>query len=192
MGGFRSSGAETPGKVPFSSPRNHPVPYFSSLRCELKEPGRGDLGMPPSVARATLVDGPAQTTKKPPNHRLKRVFSGGCCTNGTRIFRAGSRDHRPGRPAVQTIAYGKTLVSAAAIHRTGSGARSTEPAARSCAALPARRNMSFHTIREQSPERPANDSAGCLEPRQVAKIGGSAGGEDGIRTHDTALDRITV
>src|SRR5436305_1325159 len=43
--------------------------------------------MPPSVARATLVKGPAQTTKKPPSHRLKRVFSAGCCTNSTRAFR---------------------------------------------------------------------------------------------------------
>src|SRR5881396_1740773 len=36
----------------YSSPRNHPVLYFPPPRCDFREPGRGDLGMPPSVAFA--------------------------------------------------------------------------------------------------------------------------------------------
>src|SRR5947209_9169292 len=56
---------------PLQFPANDPV--FIPHHCDANfRPGRGDLGMPPSVARATLIKGPAQTTEKPPNHRLKR------------------------------------------------------------------------------------------------------------------------
>src|ERR1043165_6276303 len=47
VGGFRSSDAETPWKVPFSSPRNHPALYFSSLRCELQSLDGATWGCPP-------------------------------------------------------------------------------------------------------------------------------------------------
>src|ERR1044072_3621405 len=47
VGGFRSSDAETPWKVPFSSPRNHPVLYFSSQRCELQDLDGATWGCPP-------------------------------------------------------------------------------------------------------------------------------------------------
>src|SRR5437764_378188 len=55
-------------------------------------PGRGDLGMPPSVACSTLVSSLAHTTKKPPSHRAKRAFSGRCCTNSTRPLTAPVHD----------------------------------------------------------------------------------------------------
>src|ERR1043165_8796448 len=47
VGGFRSSDAETPWKVTFSSPRNHPVLYFSSQRCELQDLDGATWGCPP-------------------------------------------------------------------------------------------------------------------------------------------------
>src|SRR5262249_38322300 len=74
------------GPLPF--PAKRPRPLFPIPAMRNSEPGAGDLGMPPPVARATLIKGPAQTTEKPPNHRLKRLFPGGCCTNGTHILRA--------------------------------------------------------------------------------------------------------
>src|SRR5581483_4786275 len=70
---------------PLQFPAKRPGSYSHHDDATL-EPGRGDLGMPPSVAGVTLMEGPAQTTEKPPNHRLKRVFSAECCTNGTRVF----------------------------------------------------------------------------------------------------------
>src|SRR5437868_612186 len=47
VGGFRSSDAEASWKVPFSSPRNHPVLYFSSQRCELQNLDGATWGCPP-------------------------------------------------------------------------------------------------------------------------------------------------
>src|SRR5262249_18138532 len=75
---------------PLSSPLNHPV-LRSRLYGLIRRTGRGDLGMPPSIACPTLFTGPAQTTKKGASHRLQSVFSGGCCTNGTQFL--GSRNY---------------------------------------------------------------------------------------------------
>src|SRR5947209_5600684 len=65
---------------PLQFPAKPPGPLFLITVMRTSEPGRGDLGMPPSVARATLIKGPAHTTEKPPSHRAKGVFSAGCCT----------------------------------------------------------------------------------------------------------------
>src|ERR1044072_4092440 len=85
-GGFRSSDAEASWKVPNQFPAKPPGPLFLITAMRTSEPGRGDLGMPPSVAPPTLMMRVAHTTEKPPSHRPRNVFSGGCCTKGTGDF----------------------------------------------------------------------------------------------------------
>src|SRR5689334_8919340 len=76
---------EHPGRSP-TVPRETTWSLFLTNCGAILEPWRGDLGMPPSVARSTLIKGPAHTIKKPPSHSAGIAFSGGCCTNGTRHF----------------------------------------------------------------------------------------------------------
>src|SRR5262245_7039945 len=80
---------------PLQFPAKPPGPLFLTTAVRPSGPGRGDLGMPPSVAVSTLSMKPAHTMEKRPNHRVGLAFSADCCTNGTgtsalprRLFRA--------------------------------------------------------------------------------------------------------
>src|SRR2546421_2376223 len=106
---------------PRSSPRNHPV-FLHPPRGAIRRPGRGDLGMPPSVACSTLVRALAHTMKKPPNHRPQGAFSDGCCTNGTRNF-PGFREPGFGacRRLVRTSYFHREISLLLALVNTGRG-----------------------------------------------------------------------
>ena len=82
---------------PLQFPAKPPCPLFLITAMRTSGPGRCDLGMPPSVALATLMMRSAHTTKKPASHRVRRCFSAVCCTNNTRNWsfrRAMKRSER--------------------------------------------------------------------------------------------------
>src|SRR5437764_832515 len=87
---------------PLQFPAKPPGPLFLITAMRTSGPGRGDLGMPPSVALATLMMRSAHTTKKPASHRVRRRFSAVCCTKSTHF--SGPREAQnsvPKRPEYQ-------------------------------------------------------------------------------------------
>jgi hypothetical protein len=205
VGGFRSSDAETPWKVPFSSPRNHPALRFSPTSVGPSGPGRGDLGMPPSVAGPTLTMRLAHTTEKRPSHRPQGAFSGGCCTNSTQLSGSGI-DRMRG----QKSDLGKTKYSMHYQHTVPKPSNAAECRSSACAGP-----LGGASKGPGLAERPHPDAVGLTlimtvsnrarlrgaipaarprffdpfqgQNRRTQAVTEWLGGEDGIRTHDTGF-----
>ena len=64
----------------------------------IRQPGKRDTGMPPSVAPQTLSNEVAGAMNKRPSHRPRGRFSNECCAKNTQIARRRSDPYGSGRP----------------------------------------------------------------------------------------------
>jgi hypothetical protein len=166
--------------------------------------------MPPSVAGSTLTHVFRQATTKRHFEQLEMQFPAGCCTNITwqmgprttfSTTRTGARPRADTSSQVAEITGQLCHSPAHAMARSGareSGYRSFDD--------PKGSRMEPPPDRPESGEQHLSRPSSAVDSRHRIRLGASRlegypalrrraaqdGGEDGIRTHDTALDRITV
>jgi len=94
--------------------------------------------MPPSVACRTLLMRLAHTTEKPPNHRARSVFSGMCCTNGTRYLGVENNANFLIRHSVRSSFF---VINVNNLRKTDNACAPRAPIAPECLPMRARRDV---------------------------------------------------